>query len=139
MYNLLKLRPLWTGLEMNCKRFHTYLKPSIITCTLLGFNYEMKNMKINSIEIRFVNFGIESFMAQGDPNQNLKCLLAITLKLCMHFWPHVGKAKMRLRGVQFFWFSAVCLQFSAVCLQFFKKIVRLSNAFWLYQYGVRNA
>ena len=57
----------------------------------------------------------------------------------MHFWPNVGKAKMRLRGVQFFLFSAVCLQFSAVCLQFFKKIGRLSNTFWLYQHGVRNA
>ena len=50
----------------------------------------------------------------------------------MHFWPHVGKAKMRLRGIQFFWFSAVCLQF-------FKIIVHLSNAFWLNQHGVRNA
>ena len=46
---------------------------------------------------------------------------------------------MRLRGVQFFLFSAVCLQFSAVCLQFVKKIGRFSNAFWLYQHRVRNA
>ena len=30
-------------------------------------------------------------------------------------------------------------QFSAVYLQFFKKNVRLSNTFWLYQHGVRNA
>ena len=57
----------------------------------------------------------------------------------MHFWPHVGKAKMHLRGVQFFGFSADCLQFSAVCLQFFKKNVRLLKAFWLYQHGVKNA
>ena len=46
---------------------------------------------------------------------------------------------MCLRGVQFFLFSAVCLQFSAVCLQFVKKIGRFSNAFWLYQHRVRNA
>ena len=57
----------------------------------------------------------------------------------MHFWPYVGKAKMRFGGVHLFWFSAVCLQFSAVCLQFFKINVHLSNAFWLYQHGVRNA
>ena len=35
-----------------------------------------------------------------------------------HFRPHVGKAKMRLRGGSFFRFSK---KFSAVCLQFFKK------------------
>ena len=56
-----------------------------------------------------------------------------------HFWPHVGKAKMCLRGGGFFQFSKICLHFSAVCLQFFKKNCHISNTFWLYQHGVRNA
>ena len=50
----------------------------------------------------------------------------------VHFWPYVCKAKMRLRGVQFFW-KIVNKQLRI------KEIVRLSNAFWLYQYGVWSA
>ena len=38
----------------------------------------------------------------------------------MHFWPHVGEAKMCLGCLSFFDFSAVCLQFSAVCLKFLR-------------------
>ena len=39
-----------------------------------------------------------------------------------HFWPNVGKAKIRLRGGRSFQFLKNCLHFSAVCLQFFKWI-----------------
>ena len=43
--------------------------------------------------------------------------------------PHVGKAKMCLRGRVFFLISKIYLHFSAVCLQFFKINYRISNAF----------
>ena len=54
----------------------------------------------------FPNFQIqslyyESVILQGDPNQNFLLQMAITLKICMQFWPHVGKSKM--------WFG--CLHF----------------------------
>ena len=68
---------------------------------------------------------------QGDPNQNLKCLLAITLKLCISD-PMMLKPKCVWDAYNYFWFSAVSLQFSAVCLQFFKRILALPT-------GVRNA
>ena len=46
---------------------------------------------------------------------------------------------MRLRSIQFFQISKILFTFSAVCLQKIKKIVQFSNAFWLYQLGVRSA
>ena len=60
--------------------------------------------------------------------------------VCVHFWPHVGKAKMCLRGGSLFQFSKICLHFfsclftiqlfvynSAVCLHFSAK-----SRFWLF-------
>ena len=52
------------------------------------------------------------------------------------FWPHVGKAKMRLKcGSFFFQFSKICLHFSAVCLQFFKKLPPLKRILALPTWG----
>ena len=48
---------------------------------------------------------------QGDPNQNLKLLLAITLKLCISD-PIMVKPKCVAEAYIYFDFSAVCLQFS---------------------------
>ena len=59
------------------------------------------------------------FDIQGDPNQNLKFVLAITLKRCVSD-PMLVKPKCVLEVSVYFLFSAVCLQFSAVCLQFSK-------------------
>ena len=66
-----------------------------------------------------------------DPNQNLKFVLAITLKVCISD-PMLVKPKC-VWEVKVFYFSAVCLQF------FKKKNFHLSNTFWLYQPRVRNA
>ena len=75
---------------------------------------------------------------QGDPNQNLKFVLAITLKRCVSD-PMLVKPKCVLEVSVYFLFSAVCSQFSAVCLQFSKLNWHLPNTFWLYQYRVRYA
>ena len=77
-------------------------------------------------------------MIQGDPNQNLKFVLAITLKIHISD-PMLVKPKCVWEVKVYFYFSAVCLQFSAACLQFFKKNFHLPNTFWLYQHMVRNA
>ena len=53
----------------------------------------------------------------------------------VHIWPHVGKAKMCLRGGSFFRFSKICLHFSAVCLQFFKKTATSQTHFGLTNIG----
>ena len=62
---------------------------------------------------------VKSKRLQGDPNQNIKFLLAITLKICVSD-PILVKPKCVLEVYIYFDFSAVCLQFSAVCLQFSK-------------------
>ena len=65
---------------------------------------------------------------EGDPNQNLKCLLAITLKLCISD-PMLVKPKCVWKIVN--------KQLKIVNKKLkIKKIVRLSNAFWLFQHGV---
>ena len=50
----------------------------------------------------------------------------------IHFWHYIGKAKMCLRGVNKYWFFN-CL------LTIFRIKCHLSNTFWLYHYGVKNA
>ena len=83
-------------------------------------------------------FNQNNAQLQGDPNQNVKFLLAITLKICVSD-PMLVKPKCVWEAYIYFDFSAVCLQFSAVCLQFSKINGGLQNAFWLYQQGGRNA
>ena len=75
---------------------------------------------------------------QGDPNQNLKFVLAITLKIWVSD-PMLVKPKCVWEVSVYFQFSAVCLQFSTVCLQFSKLNWHHPNTFWLYQYRVRYA
>ena len=64
---------------------------------------------------------------QGDPNQNLKFVLAITLKISISDPIIMVTPK------------CVYLHFSAICLQFLKINLHLTNTFWLYQHRVINA
>ena len=93
-----------------------------------------KTISLQSLLLEWMNqmHGISpTWDLQGDPNQNLKFLLTITLKI-MYFWPHVNKAKVGFRGVHLF-------SFFSCMFSIFKINVHLSNAFWLYQHEVRNA
>ena len=67
---------------------------------------------------------------QGDPNQNLKFVLAITLKICISD-PMLVKPKCVWEVKSFLFFS--CL------FTIFQKNFHLPNTFWLQQHMVRNA
>ena len=81
---------------------------------------------VSLIKTEAITFGLFSFGAlysnvlQGDPNQNLKFVLAITLKICISD-PILVKPNCVWEVEVYSYFLADCLQFSAVCLQFFKK------------------
>ena len=68
---------------------------------------------------------------QGDPNQNLLILMAITLKIRISDSMLV-KPKCVLEASIYFHFSADCLQFS-------KVIGGIQTTFWLYHHGFRIA
>ena len=57
----------------------------------------------------------------------------------VHFWPYVGKAKMRLKVDRWFW--KIVNKELKIVNKFSKleKIYHLSNAFWLYQQKVKSA
>ena len=63
-------------------------------------------------------------IVQGDPNQNLKFILALTLKLCISD-PIMIKPKCVSEVYIYFDFSAVCLQFFSCLFTIFKINVRL--------------
>jgi len=53
----------------------------------------------------------------------------------IHFWLHVGKAKMYLKNGRFIQFSKDSLHFSSVCIQFFKQIATSQTHFDLTNMG----
>ena len=57
-----------------------------------------------------------------------------------HFWPYVGKAKMRFRGGKLFIWQKINKQLKIVNkFSNIEKIYWLSNAFWFYQHRVKSA
>ena len=85
-----------------------------------------------------MSFSVAGLKLQGDPNQNFRFQMAITLKLNTSD-PMLVKPKCVWEAVVLFW-KIVNKQLKNV--NKFSKIeknYRLSNAFWLHQYRVKNA
>ena len=103
----------------------------------MGFTPEAQIKKNNVLFGNYFKSAYFNARIQGDSNQKLLIQMAITLKICISDLKLV-KPKCVLGAYIYFDFSAVCLQFSAGCLKT-KSNVLLSNAFWLYKHGVKNA